>query len=215
MPFAFGMASMFLVYGIAGLKGAGPGMLILAGIAITHLFSALIAVVKYVVEHDIMAGIVFWLMGGLNLANWENIGLLIPLVLIPSVVLAVRYPWDLNSMSSGDGGGRKSGGKSEENADRGFLVLASLITSSIVAFTGIIGFVCLVGPHMARMMIGSDHRFFHFLSRCLTGAVLLLGADTVARTIIQPTEIPVGIVTSLLGVPFFLHLLIRNRRYWS
>ena len=119
----------------------------------------------------------------------------------------------MNSMSSGDEVA-VSLGVNPKRTRIEVLVLASLITSSIVAFTGIIGFVCLVGPHMARMMIGSDHRFLLPFS-CLTGAVLLLGADTVARTIIQPTEIPVGIVTSLLGVPFFLHLLIRNRRYWS
>lgn len=211
--FFFGMVSMFLVYAIARIKGAAPGMLILAGIAIHYLFTALIAIVKYMVEFEILAGIVFWLMGGLNLASWENIAIVLPLVLIPSLILIFGYSWDLNAISSGDEVA-VSLGVDPERTRIAVLTLATLITSVIIAFTGIIGFVCLVGPHIARMMIGSDHRFLLPFS-CLTGAVLLLGADTVARTVIQPTELPVGIVTALLGVPFFLHLLIRNKRYWK
>lgn len=211
--FIFGMASMFLVYGIARIRGAGPGMLILAGIAVNYFFSALIAVIKYIAQHDALAGIVFWLMGGLNLANWENIVILLPLVFLPSLWLICKSPWDLNAMSSGDEVAISLGVNPERTRIIA-LVLSALITSGIVAFTGIIGFVCLVGPHMARMMIGSDHRFLLPFSG-LTGALLLLMADVAARTVIQPTELPVGIVTSLLGVPFFLHLLVRSRRYWS
>jgi iron complex transport system permease protein len=211
--FVFGMASMFLVYGIARIRGAGPGMLILAGIAVNYFFSALIAVVKYGVQHDALAGIVFWLMGGLNLASWKNAGILAPLVFIPSLWLMLKTPWDLNAMSSGDEVAIGLGVDPERTRITA-LVLAALVTSSVVAFTGVIGFVCLVAPHMARMMIGSDHRFLLPFS-CITGALLLLMADAAARTVIQPTELPVGIVTALLGVPFFLHLLIRSRRYWA
>lgn len=211
--FVFGMVSVGMVYSIARIKGAGPGTLILAGIAVSYLFSALVAVVKYMAQQDVLAGIVFWLMGGLNLAGWENVTFLLPVVALPSLVLVLRYSWDLNAMSAGDD--VASGlGVNPERSRIVALVLATLITSAVVAFTGIIGFVCLVGPHMARMMIGSDHRFLLPFS-ALTGAVLLLAADTVARTVIQPTELPVGIVTSLLGVPFFLHLLIRSRRTWK
>jgi iron complex transport system permease protein len=211
--FAFGMVSMGLVYGIARIKGAGPGTLILAGIAVSYLFAALVAIVKYVVNHDVLAGIVYWLMGGLNLAAWEGIAILLPLVTVPALLLIFKYSWDLNAMSSGDEVA-SSLGVNPEHTRIVVLTLATLITSAVVAFTGIIGFVCLVGPHMARMMIGSDHRFLLPFS-CLTGAVLLLAADTLARTVIQPTELPVGVVTSLLGVPFFLHLLIRSRRTWK
>lgn len=211
--FVFGMLSMALVYGIARLKSAGAGTLILAGIAVSYLFAALIALVKYVVEHDVLAGIVFWLLGGLHLANWENVAILLPLVVLPSLWLILRYPWDLNAMSSGDEVAI-SLGVDPERTRIVVLSLAALITSSVVAFSGVIGFVCLVGPHMARMLIGSDHRFLLPFS-CLTGALLLLGADTLGRTIIQPTELPVGIVTALLGVPFFLHLLLRSKGYWE
>ncbi len=211
--FVFGMASMLLVVAIARIKGAGPGTLILAGIAVSYLFSALVAVVKYAAQQDVLAGIVFWLMGGLSLAGWESIPILLPFVILPSLLLAFNYAWDLNAMGSGDEVARGLGVHPERTRMIA-LVLATLITSAIVAFTGIIGFVCLVGPHMARMMIGSDHRFL-LPASCVTGAVLLVGADTLARTVIAPTELPVGIVTSLLGVPFFLHLLIRSRRVWK
>ena len=211
--FIFSLVSMFLVYGVARIKGAAPSTLILAGIAINYLFSALISIVKYISQQDVLAGIVFWLMGGLNLATWEIIGIVLPLVLIPSVYLVWRYSWDLNIMSSGDEVA-KSLGVHPERTRVVALILATLITSGIIAYTGIIGFICLVGPHIARMIIGSDHRYLLPFS-CLTGATLLLGADTIARTIIQPTELPVGIVTALLGVPFFLHLLIRSRGYWQ
>ncbi len=211
--FIFGMASMVLVYTLAGIRGAGPGMLILAGVAVNYFFSASTAVVKYMIPHDYLAGIVFWLMGGLNLANWENIAILLPLVALPSLWLVVRFPWDLNAMGAGDDVA-VSLGVEPSRVRMVALLLAALITSGIVAFTGVIGFVCLVGPHMARMMIGSDHRFLLPFS-CLTGALLLLVADVAARTIFAPTELPVGIVTALIGVPFFLHLLVRSRNYWS
>ncbi len=211
--FFFGMTSMVMVYSLAGIKGAGPGVLILAGVAVNYFFSALIAVVKYMIPHDTLAGIVFWLMGGLNLANWENIAILLPLVGLPALYLTARLPWDLNAMSAGDDVA-VSLGVDPARVRIIALLSAALITSGIVAFTGVIGFVCLVGPHMARMMIGSDHRFLLPFS-CLTGALLLLCADAAARTILQPTELPVGIVTALIGVPFFLHLLIRSRNYWS
>lgn len=211
--FIFGLLSMALVYGIATLKGARAGTLILAGIAISYLFSALIALVKYLVQHDVLAGIVFWLLGGLHLATWENVILLLPIVILPSLWLILKFPWDLNALSAGDEVATSLGVHPERTRIL-VLILAALITSGIVAFAGVIGFVCLVGPHMARLIIGSDHRYLLPFAG-LTGAILLLGADTVGRTIIQPTELPVGIVTALLGVPFFLHLLLRSRGYWE
>jgi iron complex transport system permease protein len=211
--FFFGLLSMALVYGIATLKGARAGTLILAGIAISYLFSALIALVKYLVQHDVLAGIVFWLLGGLHLASWENVTLLLPIVFLPSLWLMLQFPWDLNVLSAGDEVATSLGVHPERTRIM-VLILAALITSGIVAFAGVIGFVCLVGPHMARLIIGSDHRYLLPFAG-FTGAILLLGADTVGRTLIQPTELPVGIVTALLGVPFFLHLLLRSRGYWE
>ena len=94
--FLFGMMSMGLVYGIARIKGAGPSTLILAGIAVSYFFSALVALVKYIVSHDVLAGIVYWLMGGLNLASWDHLFVLAPLVTAPALLLVFKYAWDLN-----------------------------------------------------------------------------------------------------------------------
>jgi len=103
------------------------------------------------------------------------------------------------------------------NAERVRLIvnaLAVLLTAAIVCFTGIIGFVCLVAPHITRMLIGNDHRFLVPCS-CIVGALLLLGADTLGRTVIAPAEIPVGIITAFIGVPLFVYLLLTKRRqYW-
>ena len=93
------------------------------------------------------------------------------------------------------------------------LTLSALLTASVIAFTGIIGFIGLVSPHICRSILGSDHRFLIPASG-LMGALILLIADTTGRTLIQPTEIPVGILTSFIGVPFFLYLLMRKRRTW-
>ncbi|MBC7092990.1 iron ABC transporter permease, partial [Candidatus Bipolaricaulota bacterium] len=93
------------------------------------------------------------------------------------------------------------------------LGFATLVASAAVAFTGIIGFIGLVSPHICRMVIGSDNRFL-LPASCLVGAVLLVLSDTLARTIIAPTELPVGIITAFMGSPFFIYLLIRKRRRW-
>jgi iron complex transport system permease protein len=95
-----------------------------------------------------------------------------------------------------------------------YMMLASLITASIICFTGIIGFIDLVAPHITRMAIGGDHRFL-LPGSALVGALLLLGADTLARVILAPVILPVGIMTSFLGVPFFVYLFLKRRRtYW-
>jgi iron complex transport system permease protein len=96
---------------------------------------------------------------------------------------------------------------------RNVAVGASMLASATVAFTGIIGFIGLVAPHVGRFLVGSDYRYL-FPASCLLGAILLLGADTLARTVASPIEVPVGVITSLIGVPFFLSLLFRERRRW-
>lgn len=207
--FIFGMLTMVLVHFIAKLKSMAPGTLILAGVAISYLFSALLSILKYISNQEQLRDIVFWLMGGLWLSNWSTVAILLPITVV-SFVLMIKYAWDLNALGSGDEVATSLG--INVNKVRIIcLMLASLSSSSCVAFTGIIGFVGLVAPHTSRIVIGSDHRFLIPCSS-LMGAILLLLADTVSRTIISPTEIPVGIVTSLIGAPFFIYLLVKERR---
>jgi iron complex transport system permease protein len=208
--FVFSMLAMLLVYGIARLRGISTETIILAGVAIGFLFSALLSLIQYIApEHEAVRAVVFWLMGGLNSATWESIMIVVPIVVI-TVVLMVFQSWNINVLSMGEDVATSLGVNSKRVLAI-TMVLETLATATIIAFTGVIGFVCLISPHIARMMIGSDHRFL-IPSAALIGAVLLLCSDTVGRLILQPAELPVGIVTSLLGVPFFIYILVSKRR---
>lgn len=209
--FLFGLLTMLLVYGIARLKGTAPETLILGGVAIGYLFSAGVSALKYISEHEALKELVVWLMGGLWGATWQQVGLLLPLVLACTAVLWL-YAWDMNALTAGEEVAVNLGVNVGRVRLVG-LVVSALAVSATVAFTGIIGFIGLVAPHLCRMLIGSDHRFLIPCSS-LMGAVLLLVSDTLARTVIAPTEIPVGIVTSVLGAPFFIYLLLKKRRQW-
>lgn len=211
--FFFALLSAFLVYGIAKFRGVSPETLILAGIAIMYLFSALTSLLQYIATEEELRGVVHWLFGNLAVANWQNL-LIVFIVFLVCFPFIMRYAWDLNCLIAGEETAISLG----VNTGRVRIVsmiLATFITATIVCFTGVIGFVCLVAPHITRMIIGSDHRFL-LPASCITGALLLLGADTIGRTIIQPVEIPVGIVTSFLGVPMFIYLLLTKRKkYWQ
>lgn len=209
--FFFGGLTTLLAFGLARFKGMAPETLVLGGVAIGYLFQAGVSLLKYVSNNDALKELVVWLMGGFWGADWRTVVLLTPVVFLCMGGLCL-YAWDLNVLGGGE----------EVAASLGIkvgrlrvitLTLATLAASATVAFTGIIGFVCLVGPHICRMLVGSDNRFLIPCS-CLMGAVLLLLADTLARTVIAPTELPVGIVTSLMGSPFFIYLLLKKRRQW-
>lgn len=212
--FIFALLAVLLVYGIATIRGVTPETVILVGIAVGFLFASLLSLLKYVAPEPQQLGeLIVWLMGGLYQASWDNILFMLPAVIF-GTILMLRYSWDLNVMSAGEDVA-KSLGVNAKRVTVACMVLATLVTASIICFTGIIGFVCLISPHIARMVIGSDHRFL-LPASCGIGAILLLCADTVARMLIQPTEIPVGILTSFIGVPFFLYILIkRRRRMWQ
>jgi iron complex transport system permease protein len=125
----------------------------------------------------------------------------------------LRQSWDLNVLSLGEDVATSLGVNSKHLFTIS-MVLVSIATASIVSFTGVIGFVCLVAPHLTRLAIGNDHRFLLPCSAAI-GACLLLCSDTVARMVILPSDLPIGIVTSLIGVPFFIYLILRKRqRTW-
>ncbi|ACB86172.1 FecCD family ABC transporter permease [Natranaerobius thermophilus] len=209
--FVFAMLTMFFIYIISSMKGATSETLILAGVAIGYFFSALVSALKYISDSDELPELVYWLMGSIIGANWTNIIIIfIPMVI--SIVILLRYSWDLNVLGGGEEVA-KSLGVDVKRMKIICLIFSSLIAAVAVAFTGIIGFVGLVGPHISRIIVGADYRFL-LPTSCFMGALLLLSADTLARTMIAPSEIPVGIVTSLLGVPFFLYLLLKKRKVW-
>lgn len=207
--FVFGLITTFLVYFIARLKAMSNGTLILAGVAISYLFSALVSILKFISDVDKLHDLTFWLMGGLWTAKWNTIGILFPISII-CLILMMMYAWDLNVFAFGDEVAT-SLGINVDKVRRRCLIISALTTSSCIAFAGTIGFIGLVAPHISRNIIGNDHRFLIPCS-ALMGSILLLVADTLSRTIISPTEIPVGIVTSLIGAPFFIYILMKERR---
>ncbi len=208
--FIFCLLAMIIVYSIARIRGMSSETVILAGVAVGFLFSALLSLIQYISPEDkAVSAIVFWLLGGLYTASWENILICLPIVGI-SMILMWTQSWNINIMSMGEDVAMSLGVNSRRVLTVNML-LETIATASIIAFTGIIGFVDLIAPHIARMLLGSDHRY---LIPCSigVGAFMLLASDTVARLIIMPTELPVGIITSLLGVPFFIYLLVSKRR---
>lgn len=208
--FIFSLLAVVLVYGIARLRGVTAETVILGGVAISFLFSALVSLIQYIApEHEAVRAVVFWLMGSLARATWEGIQIVSPIVFV-TLVLMVQQSWSINIMGMGVEVAT-SLGVSSKRVLTITMVLVTLTTASIISFTGVIGFICLISPHIARMLVGSDHRFLIPCS-ALLGALLLLCSDTVGRLVLQPVELPVGIVTSLLGVPFFIYMLISKRR---
>ena len=208
MAFIFGWLSMLLVYWISRSRGTSQSMLILAGVVIGYLFTAGVMALKYVTNNEKLRELMIWLMGGMWGAGWNVVLILVPLVAI-CLVLLERMAWDLNALSAGDDVAKNLGINVERLRLSG-LMISTFAASCCLAFTGIIGFIGLMGPHICRMIIGNDHRYLIPCS-ALMGAAILLISDTAARTVMSPVEIPVGIIMYIIGGLFFLFLIMRGR----
>ncbi len=210
--FAFALVVSFIILGLSSRRGATPESMILAGIAMMYLFTAMTMTLQYFAEAEAVKGAIFWMVGSLGRASWSKLSL-VSVVLVCCVPLLILKSWDLNVLGAGDETA-KSLGVQVERTRIITMVLASLLVAGIVCFTGTIGFIGLVAPHICRMVIGGDNRFLIPTSG-LVGAILLVAADTVARTIMAPVILPVGIMTAYLGVPLFIYLILRGRGgYW-
>lgn len=210
--FIFTLIASMAVYGLAKYKGITPETMILAGIAIMYLFSALTSFLQYVGKAEQVQEVVFWMMGSLGRSSWDKVWIVAGVIALCFPYLLLRS-WDINAIGAGDETA-KSLGVNVERTRVICMMLASLITASVICFTGTIGFIGLVSPHITRMVVGGDQRFL-LPASALVGALLLLAADTVARTILAPVILPVGIMTSFLGVPFFIYLFLRRKKeFW-
>ncbi len=205
--FAGALVGVAVVLSLARLKGLSPQALILAGIAMSFLFIAGLTLLQYVASDQELAAIVFWTFGDLGRITWKELGLLTA-VAIPVFLYFFIKRWDFNALQSGEETARSLGVETWKIRIIGIL-LASLLTAACVAFTGIIGFVGLLGPHMMRGLMGSDYRFL-IPAASIWGAILLVLSDTLARVVLSPVVIPVGIITSFLGAPLFLYILIKK-----
>ena len=209
--FAFigAIAATFIVYNISRIRNKTSVLtLLLAGVALSALFSAVNSFIYIFRSHD-LAKVIFWLMGGLTSSSWQQLSVTGPIVLVLLLVTGF-FMKDLNLISLGDERAAQLG----VNIDRVkvlLLILASLSAAAAVSVAGIIGFVGLITPHIVRIIVGPDHRILYPTS-AIAGAVLLLGSDTIARMALSPREIPVGIITSVIGVPFFIYLLMRSKK---
>ncbi len=209
--FGFSLVATFIIILLAKYKGASPETMILTGVALGSLFIAGTTALEYFAEDIQLSSIIFWTFGDIGRTSWNDL-LIISAVVIPSVMYFLYNMWNYNSLNSGDETA-KSLGVNVERVRIGGLVVASLVTALIVSFVGIIGFIGLVVPHIVRKIIGGDERYL-IPSSCIVGAILLMASDTVARTIISPIVLPVGILTSFLGAPLFIYLVINGRKYW-
>jgi iron complex transport system permease protein len=207
--FVFAGLACAMVAGVGRMRGATPELLVLAGIACLFLFQALLSLLQFVASPEALQQIVFWLFGSLQRASMAKVGI-VALVLAAVIPLLLADSWRLTALKLGDERAQALGVKVGRLRLRAF-VAVSLLTGAAVAFVGTIGFVGLVAPHVARILVGEDQR--HMLpASAVFGALLLSAASVVSKLIIPGTVFPIGIVTALIGVPFFAWLILSMGR---
>lgn len=207
--FAGGAATLILVYRMARVGGEVPVMpLLLAGIAVSAFLSALVSLLTYFSDEKLHQ-VVFWIMGGLSGATWAKVKMMVPYTLL-GFAAVYFYSRELNALLFGEETAHHLG-IDIEKVKKILLLGSSLLVAAAVSTSGVIGFVGLVVPHFIRLLIGPDHR--HLLpASALLGAALLTVTDTLGRTVIAPRELPVGIITAILGAPLFLYLLRKRKK---
>ena len=209
LAFTGAVVSTAVVYNLARVGRTLPvTTLILAGVALGALLGS---IVSYLIisSGEKMHGIIFWLMGSFSLTQWSEVRTVLPYIVVGTVVILL-FARPLNIMQLDEEQAQQLG-INVERLKIVLLVAATLITAAAVSFVGTIGFVGIIIPHAVRLLWGADHRFLLPLS-VLSGAIFMILADLIARTILAPTEIPIGVITAISGAPFFLYLLRRKRK---
>jgi len=203
------MLAALAIYGFSRLRGATTETMVLLGIAQVFLFNALLALLEYMASEQTLQQVVFWSLGSLTKASWPKIGVALAVLVVVAPPLAVQA-WRLTALRLGDEKAR-SLGINVERLRLQVLLLVSVLAATAVAFVGTVGFVGLVGPHVARMLVGEDQRYF-LAASALAGALLMALTSIVSKLVVPGAIIPIGIITSLIGVPFFLSLVLTRRR---
>ncbi|MDB4942392.1 MAG: Fe3+-siderophore transporter permease [Labilithrix sp.] len=209
--FAGALLAMTVVQRLARLEGrTSVAALLLTGIAVNGFAGALTGMLVFLADDAQLRTITFWSLGSLGGASWRSVGVLAALMAVPMLVLGLRSGRALDALLLGEA---EAGhlGVDVERTKRAAIVLVTLLVGGAVALTGVIGFVGLVVPHALRLVMGPDHRGL-LPGSALLGAALLLAADGLARTVVSPQELPLGVVTALMGTPLFVALLVRERR---
>lgn len=208
----FGLFAVVSAYAISSVyKAANTLALILAGVVVGSFFSSLISLIKYVADpYEKLPAIVFWLMGSLANVNTSTLAVAGPVIIL-SVFILTLLAWRINILSMGDEEAQ-SFGISTKRERGGIILLCTVITAASVCVAGTIGWVGLVIPHIGRLLVGPDYR--KLIPACISiGACYLLMVDNLSRSIIE-TEVPLGILTALIGAPFFAYLIVKNKVGW-
>ncbi len=205
--FIGGLLTTSLIY-VLGRRRPGVATLLLAGVAINAIAMAGIGVLTYLANERQLRDLSFWTLGSLGGTDWIRLAAVVPWIVL-SLSLLPGYARALNAMLLGE---REAAllGFHPERLQRRLIALTALATSAAVAMCGVISFVGLLVPHGIRVIWGPDHRLL-LPASAICGAILLIVADTIARTVVAPAELPIGVITALLGGPFFLWLLMRTR----
>ncbi len=205
--FAGGVGATLAIYLLAG-RSTGVNTLLLAGIAMNFMLSSVMSLLLYF-NRENLESVIYWNMGSLSSANWEGLSVLIPVVLLGTIGMML-FTRELNALTVGDETAR-SVGIPIHTVRIIVLMLATVTTSAGVAVSGTIGFVGLIIPHIVRLLIGPNHRIL-LPCAALCGACFVAICDALARSLMPPSEIPVGIITALAGAPYFIYLLKRRGR---
>ncbi|MBO9494376.1 iron chelate uptake ABC transporter family permease subunit [Thalassotalea sp. G20_0] len=210
LAFVGGVLSTWLVYKVGTTSnGTSVATMLLAGVAINALAGAGMGMLNYVADDTMLRNLTFWQMGSLGGATWDLV-IICATLLIPVVLILGRYGLVLNALLLGESEARHLG-IDVQKVKLTLIFLTALAVGVSVSVSGFIGFVGLVVPHLIRLAVGPDHRILLPASAML-GGILLLVADMLSRTIVAPAELPIGIVTALMGAPFFLSLLWQQRK---
>jgi len=204
-----GLAAM-LVYQISRTDGrSNVATMLLAGIAINAMAGALTGLITYLANEQQLRNITFWMLGSLGGATWETVWALFPFVVIPVIALPFMGK-ALNAFALGESQADHLGLKINQ-VKRNVVILSTMAVGASVSVSGIIGFVGLLVPHTVRLVIGVDNKYV-LPASALLGALILTLADMIARTVVSPVELPIGVITALLGTPLFLYILIKDKK---
>ena len=208
----FSMIPVFVIISISKMRSISPTVMIMAGIAVMYIFNAMTTLFKLRSDPDALAELYKWQVGSLTFSGWECVPIMLTVVVIGYVVMQVLAK-KINVLATGDESATALG-VNPDSLRRLCLFVVAAVTAVIVSFTGLIGFVGLVAPHIARIFVGADNRYL-IPASAVFGAALLVTADLIGKTIIAPSQLQVGVVTAFFGGPLFLWLLLRkNSKVW-
>jgi len=211
LAFIFCFGTMVLVYILAKTSGGvSITMLLLAGIAVGAFFNGMVSMIQYISDDSALPELVYWLMGSFKMCGWDSFKLALIPIVVGLIIIWFRAS-ELNLISLGEEQAENLGVNVKQTRIL-LLVGSSLAVAGAVSISGIIGFVGLIIPHVFRMIVGPDHKILVPLS-IVGGAVFMMVMDAVSRFVIAPNELPIGILTALLGAPFFIYIMRTKRKF--